>query len=771
MNAEQYLRAKAIFLAACERPTAELPAFLEAECGDDLDVRDEVESLLAFRDDTANTVQSENRPRDTVRLAGRYALGAVIGRGGMGRVYEAVDERFARKVAVKELSVEGDIYANAFAHEARLLNGLRHPALPVVIDLFVEDAKSYLIMDFVPGQNLKELTNERLEAGLGPWPPATVLRWADDLLAALEYLGSFSPPIVHRDIKPHNLKLTPSGGIVLLDFGLAKGVASDASAEAHSVPGYSLGYAPIEQLRGSGTDVRADLFALGATLVHLMSGTPPPDALSRTDSIVQGRGDPLDRILDALPVPDAVAASLRRTLALSRSDRPHSAAALRAILQLAADGRTDGGSAAETRRGSRVTRVPPAPSAYADSTKAAGSAAPSNLPQPMTGFIGRESETNHLAEIVRASRVVTLTGPGGIGKTRLALRVAEEVADEHPGGVWFVDLSSLPDPALVALTVATAAGIVAPPESPVLDALAAGFAGGPTRPARQLRARTRRLRRARRSSRAHLRGIASHRDEPRTTRHRRRTRLARRTACDRDDRRFGEGHGARGRRSPALRGPRQAVAPVLRSHPPQHGGDSRVVPPPRGHSARHRARRRACERSLGRADPQANRQASERICECRPECAGAPADPRRRYRLELQPARTRRARVARQALAVPVRIRTRRGDGHCRQRGRCPRAAQPSGRQIARERRRAPRRGSLSAARHHPRICGRRSRRFRRRSGGPPGVHRLGASLCGRVRSRVVGAEPGALDRTHRRRARRAPRCALSQPVRAHASG
>lgn len=480
MNAEQYLRAKAIFLAACERPTAELPAFLDAECGDDLDVRYEVESLLAFRDDTGNTVQSENRPRDSVRLAGRYALGAVIGRGGMGRVYEAVDERFARKVAVKELSVEGDVYANAFAHEARLLNGLRHPALPVVIDLFVEDSKSYLIMDFVPGQNLKELTNERLEAGLGPWPPATVLRWADDLLAALEYLGSFSPPIVHRDIKPHNLKLTPTGGIVLLDFGLAKGVASDASAEARSVPGYSLGYAPIEQLRGSGTDVRADLFALGATMVHLLSGTPPPDALYRTDAIVQGRGDPLDRVLDALPVPEAVAASLRRTMALSRSDRPHSAAALRAILQLAADGRTDGGSAAETRRGLRVTRVPAARSSNADSTKAAGSAVPSNLPQPMTGFIGRESETGRLAEIVRASRVVTLTGPGGIGKTRLALRVAEEVADEHPGGVWFVDLSSLPDPALVALTVATAAGIVAPPESPVLDALAAGFAGSPT---------------------------------------------------------------------------------------------------------------------------------------------------------------------------------------------------------------------------------------------------------------------------------------------------
>jgi non-specific serine/threonine protein kinase len=476
---DQYLKAKAVFLAACERPTAELADFLDAACGGDADVRREVESLLAFRDDTANTVQSEAQPRELVRLAGRYALGAVIGRGGMGRVYEAVDERFNRRVAVKELSIEGSVYANAFAHEARLLNGLRHPSLPVVIDLFDEQTKSYLIMDFVPGQNLKELTLQRLESGLGPWPHATVLRWADGLLDALEYLASFSPPIVHRDIKPHNLKLTPNDGIVLLDFGLAKGVASDATGEANSVPGFSLNYAPIEQLRGSGTDVRADLFALGATLVHLLAGVPPPDALTRADAILQGRTDPLDRFLDALPVPVAVIASLRHTLALSRSDRPQSAAALRALLRLAGDSNTEGRSAAETRRSLRPGG-PSGPVSNADSTNFLSSATPSNLPQPLTGFLGREAETVKLIDIVRSSRVVTLTGPGGIGKTRLALRVAEELVDEHPGGVWFVDLSSLPDPALVAQTVATASGVTVSPEAPVPDALAAAFAARPT---------------------------------------------------------------------------------------------------------------------------------------------------------------------------------------------------------------------------------------------------------------------------------------------------
>lgn len=473
---DQYLQAKAIFLAACERPTSELADFLDAACGGDADMRREVESLLAFRDDTANTVQSEAQPRELVRLAGRYALGAVIGRGGMGRVYEAVDERFNRRVAVKELSIEGSVYANAFTQEARLLNGLRHPSLPVVIDLFDEQTKSYLIMDFVPGQNLKELTIQRLESGLGPWPHSTVLRWADGLLDALEYLAGFSPPIVHRDIKPHNLKLTPNDGIVLLDFGLAKG----ATGEANSVPGFSLNYAPIEQLRGSGTDVRADLFALGATLVHLLTGVPPPDALTRADEIVQGRADPLDRFLDALPVPGAVVASLRHTLALTRSDRPQSAAALRALLRLAGDSNTEGRSAAETRRSLRPTVGPSGPVSKADSTNALSSATPSNLPQPLTGFLGREAETVKLVDIVRGSRVVTLTGPGGIGKTRLALRVAEELVDEHPGGVWFVDLSSLPDSALVAQTVATASGVTVAPQAPVPDALATAFDAHPT---------------------------------------------------------------------------------------------------------------------------------------------------------------------------------------------------------------------------------------------------------------------------------------------------
>jgi eukaryotic-like serine/threonine-protein kinase len=145
--------------------------------------------------------------------------------------------------------VGGAQFRKAFQHEALLLARLRHIALPVVTDYFIEGDAQFLVMQFIPGSDLATQLAKRNS----PFPVGDVLAWADQLLQALEYLHSQEPPVIHRDIKPQNLKQTAGGEIVLLDFGLAKGAAAQSQLAGSSVFGFTPLYAPLEQIRGSGT--------------------------------------------------------------------------------------------------------------------------------------------------------------------------------------------------------------------------------------------------------------------------------------------------------------------------------------------------------------------------------------------------------------------------------------------------------------------------------------------------------------------------------------
>ncbi|NJN15446.1 MAG: serine/threonine protein kinase [Oscillochloris sp.] len=168
---------------------------------------------------------------------GRYQITGRIGQGGMGAVYEAVDMRLGTQVALKQPTLNSQHAGLAFEREAKLLARLRHPALPIVSDYFTEDGPQYLVMEYIPGDELAKM----LEQQGDPFPVATVLAWADTILGALEYLHGQQPPVIHRDIKPHNLKLTPSGAIVLLDFGIAKGNAGAGHSFGQtSIDAYSL---------------------------------------------------------------------------------------------------------------------------------------------------------------------------------------------------------------------------------------------------------------------------------------------------------------------------------------------------------------------------------------------------------------------------------------------------------------------------------------------------------------------------------------------------
>ncbi len=267
-------------------------------------------------------------------LQERYRIVHLIGRGGMGAVYEATDIRLKISVALKQTLVGGAQFRKAFQREALLLARLRHAALPVVTDYFIEDDAQFLVMQFIPGPDLATQLAKRD----GPFPISDVLAWADQLLRTLEYLHGQEPPVTHRDIKPQNLKLATGGEIVLLDFGLAKGAATQSQVAGNSsVFGFTPLYAPLEQIRSSGTGPRSDLYALAATLYHLLVGTPPIDALERAEASVNGLPDPLIPPHEANPlVHPAVSDVLVRALALRTDARPVHAAEMRALLRDAA---------------------------------------------------------------------------------------------------------------------------------------------------------------------------------------------------------------------------------------------------------------------------------------------------------------------------------------------------------------------------------------------------------------------------------------------------
>lgn len=225
---------------------------------------------------------------DNLILRERYRVTNIVGQGGMGSVYRAEDLRLpGRLCAIKEVqpdpNASPEIRAQAqaqFLKEASILAQLDHPSLPKVSDFFSENGRDYLVMDYVPGDDLSQI----LRANNGPLSEKSVLSWADQLIDALRYLHSQNPPVLHRDIKPANIKLTPDGRIKLVDFGLVKILAHDNARTITVVQGRGTAlYTPLEQYGGDSghTDVRTDIYALGATFYHLLTNSAPADAKTR----------------------------------------------------------------------------------------------------------------------------------------------------------------------------------------------------------------------------------------------------------------------------------------------------------------------------------------------------------------------------------------------------------------------------------------------------------------------------------------------------------
>lgn len=253
-------------------------------------------------------------------LQNRYLIVQLIGKGGMGEVYLAVDQRLGSAIALKRMLFSDEESLNqAFEREAKMLARLRHPALTKVSDHFTENEMQYLVMEHISGDDL----SKRLELNQKPFPLSWVLFWADQLLDALAYLHSHEPPIIHRDIKPQNLKLTNENHIILLDFGLAKNSGGETRlSTTGDVVAYTPNYASMEQIRGTGTTARSDIYSLCATMYQLLTNIVPADALTRADSVLNSLPDPIRPLNELNPeVSPAIAKVIMKGMSLSSEQR------------------------------------------------------------------------------------------------------------------------------------------------------------------------------------------------------------------------------------------------------------------------------------------------------------------------------------------------------------------------------------------------------------------------------------------------------------------
>lgn len=218
----------------------------------------------------------------------RYRVLGPLGEGGMGTVYLAEDHLLGCSCAIKESVLDPKASPHVLAQmrhqfqaEARVLANLDHPNLPKVHDFFSFDGNEYIVMEYIEGENLHSL-HERQK---GPLNEQIVLAWADQILDALVYLHGQQPhPIIHRDIKPANIILTPQGKVSLVDFGLVKLLDPADPRTATAMKGMGTAeYAPLEQYAGGAghTDARTDIYSLGGTLYHLLTGEPPLDVHQR----------------------------------------------------------------------------------------------------------------------------------------------------------------------------------------------------------------------------------------------------------------------------------------------------------------------------------------------------------------------------------------------------------------------------------------------------------------------------------------------------------
>ncbi|NNE35996.1 MAG: serine/threonine protein kinase, partial [Rhodothermales bacterium] len=295
----------AVFEAVLERPASERAAFLADSCGDDDELREEVEALLRALDDAdkgfentvsaldSSVVTTRQRKQNGDRYVGPFRLLGELGRGGMGVVYLAEDERLGRKVALKALPPLLGVDEESkrrFVSEARAVSALDHRNIATLYEINVsEEGQFYMVFAYYEGETLRQRISR------GPLLVSDALEIATDLAAALS--AAHERGIIHRDIKPSNVLLTTDGQVKLLDFGVAK-VAGERITRDGSRPG-TVAYMSPEQEGGGEVDHRTDLWSLGVVVYEMVTGRLPFEGRNRAallNAILNEDAGPIARV-------------------------------------------------------------------------------------------------------------------------------------------------------------------------------------------------------------------------------------------------------------------------------------------------------------------------------------------------------------------------------------------------------------------------------------------------------------------------------------------
>jgi serine/threonine protein kinase len=240
----------------------------------------------------------ETIPSGTM-LHGRYRIERALGSGGFGHVYLALDGVTKQACAVKEYLVTGTSGQEQLQHEARVLSQLHHPHIPAFVDAFMEQGRYFIVLNYVEGNDLTDLIRKARQRNQFI-PLAQIMQWILAICDAVMFLHSQHPIIIHRDIKPDNIRITPNGTAVLVDLGNAKAVADGARTLFFIRHQGTPGYAPPEQYPGgAGTDARSDVYALGGTLYFALTGREPADVSAR-NRLAQQRQPDLPSLQDQL---------------------------------------------------------------------------------------------------------------------------------------------------------------------------------------------------------------------------------------------------------------------------------------------------------------------------------------------------------------------------------------------------------------------------------------------------------------------------------------